>query len=105
MTADTLNQTFSIYKALKHSLRVTKRIVESSDQCIRVLHKGTLFWGKQMAEFEPQQVAILSELNDTTVLSLFVAFERELRISIQLYPQRKPAYTKRDRSASRSVNQ
>jgi hypothetical protein len=64
-------------------LRVTKRIVESSDQRIRALHKGTLFWGKQIAEFEPQRVVILAEFNDTMVLSLFAAFERELRISIQ----------------------
>ncbi|MDR3342794.1 MAG: hypothetical protein LBT14_08425 [Treponema sp.] len=64
MTADMLNQTFSIYKALKHSLRVTKRIVESSDQCIRALHKETLFWDKRTAEFKPEMVSIVTEFND-----------------------------------------
>jgi hypothetical protein len=83
MKADKLDEVYAAYKALDDSLRVTKRIVESSDQRIRALHKGTLFWGKRTAEFEPEMVSIVTEFSDIMVLALFAAFERGLRMSIQ----------------------
>jgi hypothetical protein len=83
MKADTLHEVYATYKAIDDSLHVTKRIVESSNQSIRALHKGTLFWGKRATEFEPQMVSIVAEFNDIMVLALFAAFERGLRISVQ----------------------
>jgi hypothetical protein len=57
--------------------------MESSEQTIRTFHKGTVFWGKQADEFEPQMLSMVAEFDDIMVLALFAAFERELRISIQ----------------------
>lgn len=80
MNEQIIKDVFSVYEALKDSIKITKRSINKD---LYKLHNRTIFLGEQKEKTLEQMENITKELDDIMILSLFASFERELRISIQ----------------------
>jgi len=80
MNDDVVKEVFSVYEALKDSIKITRRSINHE---MYSLHNRTIFWGEQKTEMLERLSGTVEELDDIMILSLFASFERELRVFIQ----------------------
>ncbi|MFZ4617854.1 MAG: hypothetical protein ACOYM2_16855 [Rectinemataceae bacterium] len=80
MNQAVVDEVFSTYEYIKDSMKVAKRTINRD---LSILQRRTLFIGEDKGKVLTRLAEVESELDDIMVLSLFAAFERELRLFIQ----------------------
>ncbi len=80
MNEQMVSDVFSVYEALKDSIKVTRRSINKD---FFELHNRTIFLGEKKDLILEKMIDVENELEDIMILSLFATFERELRSSIQ----------------------
>lgn len=80
MNSASIREVFASYETIRDSMKIARRSV---NRRAATLQSGTVFLGRRQDEAIEQLGVVAEEFDEIMVLSLFAAFERELRLSLQ----------------------